>query len=116
MRKQKQGRKFHRESGQRKAMLKITLANFLFRGKIKTTTAKAKELKSLVEKSITKAKKGDIASRRNLLKILPEKTVKNLIENIAPQYQKRSGGYTRIVKLGQRKSDGSAMAILELVK
>ena len=84
--------------------------------KIKTTQAKAKEVSGFTEKLITKAKKGDLASRRFLLKFFSKDIVKKMIDEIAPQYKDRKGGYTRIIKLGPRKSDGAKMAIIELVE
>ncbi len=115
MKKLKQGRKFSRKKDERKALLKsLARSIFIFR-KIKTTEAKAKEVSSFVEKCITKAKKGDLASRRILLRYFSQEVVKKLIEEIAPKYKERNGGYTRIIKLGQRKSDGAKMAIIELV-
>lgn len=116
MRKQKKGRKFHRETGQRKALLKGLARALILKEKIETTEAKAKELSSFVEKKITKAKKGDLAARRQLRKTFSNQVVKKLVEEIAPLYKKRPGGYTRIVKLGVRKSDSAKMAIIELVK
>jgi large subunit ribosomal protein L17 len=83
--------------------------------KIKTTEAKARELSPFIEKKITKAKKGDIAARRMLLKNFSLNIVKKLVDDIAPKYKEREGGYTRVVKLGRRKSDGAKMAIIELV-
>ena len=115
MKKLKTGRKFSREKDQRKA-LKKSLARALFlHGKMKTTEAKAKETSSFSEKLITKAKKGDISVRRALAKDFSPKLVKKLVEEIAPNYKDRKGGYTRITKLGPRKSDGAKMAIIELV-
>lgn len=109
------GRKFHREAGQRKALLR-TLANSLIsKERIKTTEAKAKELSPFIEKKITRAKKGDISARRYLARFFCESTVKKLVDEIAPRYMERNGGYTRVVKLGARKSDSSKMAIIELV-
>jgi large subunit ribosomal protein L17 len=116
MRKLKKGRKFSRVRDQRKALLKNLSVELFVHEKIKTTEAKAKELKSYAEKFITKAKKGDLAARRHLLKFFPKQVVKKLIEEIAPLYKERPGGYTRIIKLGPRKSDGAKMAIIELVE
>lgn len=116
MRKRKKGRKFSREKNQRRAFLK-SLANSLFlKEKIKTTEARAKEVQRFAEKFITRAKKGDLHSRRLLLRFFSPQIVKKLVEDIAPQYKERKGGYTRILKLGPRKSDGAKMAIIELVK
>ena len=116
MRKRKKGRKFGREKSQRKTLLR-NLANSLFlKEKIKTTESKAKELSPLAEKYITKAKKINLANRRLLLKELSPKVVKKLEKEIGPRYKERKGGYTRIIKMGPRKSDGAKIAIIELVK
>ena len=88
----------------------------LLKEKIKTTEAKAKEIRSFIEKSISRAKKGDLSSRRLLARFFSKKIVKKLIEEIAPRYKERKGGYTRIIKLGLRKTNGAKMAIIELVK
>lgn len=115
MKKLKQGRKFSREKDQRKALKKSLVRALFLHGKMKTTEAKAKEIAPYSEKMITKAKKGDLAARRDLAKTLSPKLVKKLVEEIAPKYKDRKGGYTRIIKLGPRKSDGAKMAIIELV-
>ena len=115
MRKLIKGRKFSRESDQRKALLKGLSAQLFLRGRIKTTEAKAKELKGKAEKFLTRAKKGDLSARRHLLRFLPKRIVKKLVDEIAPKYKDRNGGYTRVIKLGPRKSDGAKIAIIELV-
>lgn len=115
MRKLKRGRKLSREKDQRKALLRSLSSSFLLRGKIKTTLAKAKETQRFAEKLITRAKKGDLASRRALLRVLPPATVEKVFKEIAPRYKERPGGYARVVKLGPRKSDGAPMAFIELV-
>ena len=109
-------RKFGRKTDERRALLS-SLAEALFvRGKIKTTTPKAKELKSYAEKLITKARVGTLAARRSVIsKLGNEKRAKKLFDVVAPKYKDRTGGYTRIVKLPNRTSDGSPMAIIELV-
>lgn len=96
--------------------MKSLVRELFLREKIKTTEAKAKETRMLAEKFITRAKKGDLPARRYLLRFVSEKIAKKLIDEIAPRYKTRPGGYTRIVKLGPRKSDGAKMAIIELVK
>ena len=110
-------RKFGRKRKVRVALVSSLALNLIIRGKIKTTEPKAKELRPFVEKLVTKAKKGDMASRRSVISTLtgrrPE--TKKLFEVIAPKYVERKGGYTRIFKLGQRKSDGTKMAIIEFV-
>jgi large subunit ribosomal protein L17 len=116
MRKRKKGRKFSRKRNQRQALLKGLASSFFQREKIKTTEAKAKELRKVAEKFITRAKKGDLHSRRQLLRFLSPQIVKKLIEDIAPRYKGRSGGYTRIIQLGLRKGDRARIVIIELVK
>lgn len=111
----KQGRKFSRKSGPRKALLKSLISALMLKEKIQTTEAKAKETQRLAEKFITRAKKGDLSSRRHLARYLSPKLVKKIVEEIAPKYKERKGGYTRIIKLGSRKTDGAKMAIIELV-
>jgi len=116
MRKRKKGRKLSRKRDQRKALLKSLASNLLLKERMVTTQAKAKEVASFVEKKITKAKKNDLATRRYLARFFRPALVKKLIEEIAPRYQERKGGYTRIIKLGPRKRDGAKMALIELVK
>ena len=116
MRKRKKGRKFSRDRGQRKALLKALVSALILNGKIKTTEARAKEIRSFAEKIITKSKKNNLSSRRLIARFFHPKAIKKLFDEIAPNYKSRSGGYTRIIKLGQRKSDGAKMAIIELVK
>ncbi|WP_062345035.1 50S ribosomal protein L17 [Herbidospora yilanensis] len=93
------------------------LATQLFQhGKIKTTEAKAKRLRPLAERLITKAKKGDIHNRRQVLTVVRDKgVVHHLFTEIAPSFAERPGGYTRITKIGQRKGDAAPMAVIELV-
>jgi len=108
-------RKFGRERKGRKALLKGLALSLVIYGKIKTSEAKAKELRPIVEKLITKGKSATLASRRLLTSRLNETSSKKIIETISPKYKNRAGGYTRIVKLPRRKSDGSPMAIIEFV-
>ena len=85
-------------------------------GKIQTTEARAKETRRLAEKMITLGKRGDLHARRQAMAFITEETVvKNLFDEIAPKYQEKNGGYTRIMKLGQRRGDGAEAVILELV-
>ncbi len=116
MRHLKSGRKLGRTSSHRKATM-ANLAISLFTHKsIVTTTAKAKEARSVVERLVTFAKRGDLAARRQVLRTIKDKTlVKELFEDIAPKYADRNGGYTRIVKLGNRKGDNAPLAIFEMV-
>src|SRR3989449_11770523 len=94
-----------------------TLAAQLFtHERIRTTEAKAKALRPLAEHLITFAKRGDVHSRREVLKSVPDRdVVHKLFSEIGPRYAERSGGYTRILKLGQRQGDGAPMALIELL-
>ena len=113
MKKKKRGRVFGRKTGPRKALL-VSIARSLVKNeKIRTTEAKAKEVSPFIEKLITKAKKGDLAARRGLLVYFEPQIAKKMIEDIAPRYKTRNGGYTRVIKLGPRRSDGARMAIIE---
>lgn len=116
MRKRKQGRKLSRKTGQRRALLKTLAGSLLLKGKIVTTETKAKEVSSFVEKQITKAKVGDLSNRRLLARVFNLKILNKLIKDIAPRYKERKGGYTRIIRLGPRKTDGAKMVIIELLK
>jgi large subunit ribosomal protein L17 len=110
-------RKFGRNKNQRKALLKGLALSLIKTGKIKTTEAKAKELRPYIEKMVSQAKKGDLASRRLVLAKLYNRTseVKKLFEDIAPNYKSRNGGFTRVLKLPARLEDGAKMAIIEFV-
>lgn len=110
-------RKFGRDKTQKRALLNSLALNLIVREKIKTTEPKAKELRPFMEKLITRAKKGDMATRRITSAKLSNhgKEVKKLFEVIAPKYADKRGGYTRVLKLGARKSDGAKMAIIEFV-
>jgi len=115
MKKLQKGRKLHRERDQRKALLKTLASSLVLKEKITTTEAKAKELSPFVQKKITRAKKGDMAARRYLATLFSPKVVKKLVEDLGVRYKDRKGGYVRIVKMGQRKSDSSKMALIQLV-
>jgi large subunit ribosomal protein L17 len=99
-------------------LMLANLATSLFRhGRIQTTETKAKRLRPLAEQLITKAKRGDLHARRRVLTVVRDKdVVYKLFDQIAPQYNNRNGGYTRIVKTGIRKGDAAPMAIIELVE
>ncbi len=116
MRHLKSGRKLGRTTSHRKAMMS-NLATAIFEHKsIVTTTPKAKEARSMIERLITFAKRGDLHGRRMVLRIVRDKNVvKELFETIAPKYESRNGGYTRIIKIGRRKGDNAPLAIFELV-
>lgn len=108
-------RKLSRTKNQRNALLKSLMNSLVKYEKIKTTAAKAKELRPRIEKLVTKAKKPGLAAERLLISRLNESSARKLIKEIAPKYIERKGGYTRISKLGPRKHDGSLMAIIEFV-
>jgi len=108
-------RKFGRETDQRRALLKSLCRSLVIRGKMTTTEAKAKEIRPMIEKLITKAKAPTLASRRSLVASLgDEKTAAKIIKNAAG-YTDRAGGYTRIIKMGPRKGDAASMAVIEFV-
>ena len=105
-----------RKIGPRVALLKNLADSLIVYEKIKTTEAKAKVLRSKVEKLITIGKKNDLYARRRLLAFLPtENAVKKVLEVLSPRYKDRKGGYTRIVKTGPRAGDGARMAVIEFV-
>lgn len=109
-------RKLGRPTDHRKAMLRNLVTSLLKNGKIETTVTRAKETRRMAEKMITLGKKGDLHARRQAMSYIYDETVvKNLFDEIAPKYADRNGGYTRILKLGPRRGDGSEMAILELI-
>lgn len=116
MRHLRKGRKFGRVRKVRRSLLRNLAAAFFAQGKITTTEAKAKELRPMVEHMISQAKQGDLARRRHLAARLPRKTVTKLTHEIAPRFSTRPGGYTRIIKVGKRKGDSAALALLELIK
>lgn len=109
-------RKLGRTASHRKALLKNQAIALVKYEKIETTTPKAKELQSYIEKLITKAGKGDLNAHRNVFSYLQHKEcTKKLVDEIAPRYEERKGGYTRIVKTRQRRGDSAEMAYIELV-
>ena len=116
MRHRVKGRKLGRTASHRKATL-IALATSLLKHKrIKTTLAKAKETRSFVEKLITKAKKNDVQAQKQVIEFIKDKeTVKELFAEIIPKIGDRPGGYTRVIKLGNRLGDAASMALIELV-
>lgn len=116
MRHQVAGRKLGRTSSHRSAMFRNMLTSLFEHEKIETTDAKAKELRKIAEKMISLGKKGDLHSRRQILRVIDnKKVVKNLFDKIAPRYQGRNGGYTRIFKVGRRRGDNAPLSIIELV-
>jgi len=98
-------------------LILANLATALFEhGHITTTLAKAKRLRPVAERLVTKAKRGDLHARRQVMTVVRDKTVHGLFTEIGPRYANRPGGYTRIVKLGPRKGDNAPMAVIELVE
>lgn len=110
-------RKFGRNKNQRNALMKGLILALIAHGRIETTEAKAKELRPVIEKLITKANVGTLASRRLVMARLYGLTAEanKLIDTIAPKYKGRAGGYTRITKLPRRAGDASKMAVIEFV-
>lgn len=116
MRHNVKGRKLKRTASHRAALLNSLTTSLLKHKRIKTTEAKAKEARTFVEKLITKAKKNDLHVRRQVMSVVNDKeVVKELFGEIIPKIGDRPGGYTRVVKLGNRVGDAAPMAILELV-
>jgi large subunit ribosomal protein L17 len=127
-------RKLQRTKSQRKALLRDLTTSLIVNGKIETTEARAKEVRRQAEKMITLGKRGDLASRRQAAayirdmidekklqsatsaeEIVEQKAVKTLFDDVAPRFKNRNGGYTRILKLGQRRGDAAPIVLLELV-
>ncbi|MFC6616685.1 50S ribosomal protein L17 [Deinococcus radiophilus] len=116
MRHGRAGRKLNRNSSARTALARAQATALLREGRIQTTLTKAKELRPYVEKLITTAKGGDLHARRLLAQDIHDKeVVSKVMEEIAPRYAERSGGYTRILKTGTRRGDATTMALIELV-
>ncbi len=117
MRHQNKNKILDRKVGPRKALVKTLAGQIIIYQKVKTTKAKAKVLKSYVEKLITKARKNDISTMRFLkTKLNSASAVKKLLEVYGPQFKEKSGGYLRIVKSDKRKGDGAEMVYLEIIK
>lgn len=117
MRHGRKNRKFGRKANVRRGFIRSLAIALLTYEKIKTTEARAKELRPYIEKLLTKARSGDIAARRLVRARLgnQESLANKLVDDIAPRYEGRNGGYTRITKLPHRKGDASPMAIIEFV-
>jgi len=116
MRHLKAGRKFGRPSAHRKALFRNMVTALIDRERIRTTLAKAKELRGKVEKTITLGKKGTLHARRHALKLVADRGVlKKIFGPLAERYANRPGGYTRVIKLGHRLGDDAPMAFIELV-
>ncbi|WP_096202110.1 50S ribosomal protein L17 [Bacillus sp. FJAT-45350] len=116
--------KLGRDSAGRKALFRDLATDLIINERIETTESKAKELRSIVEKMITLGKRGDLHARRQAAAFIRrevaneetgEDAIQKLFSDIAPRYEDRQGGYTRILKVGPRRGDGAPMAIIELV-
>ena len=117
MRHAKKVKTLDRERGARKALMGNLAASLIIYEKVKTTEAKAKAMRPLVERLVTRGKAKNLASKRYLDQKLPEtKAVKKILEVLGPRYRQRHGGYLRIYKISPRKGDGAKMAIIEFVK
>ena len=119
MRHQKQGRKLNRTASHRKALMMNMASSLVLHKRIKTTDAKAKELRGYIERLVTYAKKDSVHGRRLIQQKLPgsrgKKIANVLIHEIAPEFKDRNGGYTRIIKLGNRKNDNAPVSLIEFV-
>ena len=110
------GNQFGRASGPRRAMFRIMVTDLLRHGRIKTTVAKAKAIRPLTEKMVTLGKGGTLHDRRQAASFITDKSVlKTVFDDIAPRFQERNGGYTRITRLGMRSGDAAEMALIELI-
>jgi len=116
MRHRKKGKILDRKVGPRTALLRGLAVSLILYEKMQTTKAKAKTVKPIVEKLITRGKENTLAARRRLLKYLyKEAAVKKVLEVISPRYKDRKGGYTRIINVGRRQGDGAEIVQIELV-
>ncbi len=106
-------RKFAREKNQRNALYKALATALIEHGRMKTTLAKAKSASSYIDKLVTKAKKADLPAQRAIRQEIGEKATKKLMTDIGPKFKDRSGGYTKVYRLGRRPSDGAEMALIE---
>ena len=116
MRHHKTGRKLGRDSAHRKALYANLASSLIEHGRIRTTEAKAKEVRPIVEQMITLGKRGDVHAHRQAVAFLRSKSIAHILfSEVAPRFVDRPGGYTRIVKIGPRQGDAAPMAYLELV-
>lgn len=117
MRHNVRGRKLGRTSAHRTALFRNQLASLVEHERIVTTVAKAKEMRAIAERVISRGREDSVAARRWVRRWLPDRDhVGKVFDEIAPRYTERNGGYTRVVRLGPRKGDGAEMAVLELVE
>lgn len=117
MRHNKGYRRLSRNSSQRRAMLRSMVTSLIDHGRITTTVVRAKELRSIADRMMTLAKRGDLASRRRALAyVMRKEVVYKLFDELAAGYRERNGGYTRVLKVGRRHGDAAPMAIIEFVE
>lgn len=116
MRKNVFGRRLKRDTNERKALFKGLLSSLVLQERIKTTQEKAKSIKGQADKLISMALKGEIIANSYLQRYLIPNAIKKLVRQIAPRFKKRGGGYTRIIKLGNRQTDSASMVLMEWVK
>lgn len=109
------GRKFKRDHAQRKALMKHLAEAIILHEKIETTTAKAKELAPYIARLITRARNQDLQAAKIIHGILSDEPAKKLLNEIAMKYKTQNGGYTRIIKIGDRKGDAAKMSVIEFV-
>lgn len=112
----RKNRKFGRTADYRKRFLWNLVVNLITKERIRTTESRAKEIRPIAERAVTRAKNDTLANRRLLLKYMTAKTVNKLFKELAPRFEKRSGGYTRIMKIGARKNDAAEMVLIEFIK
>jgi len=116
MRHLKKGRKFNRNSAHRKMLFRNMVMSLLKHERLQTTTAKAKDLRGVVEKLITLAKRGDLHSRRNAARFIRDKDILyKLFSLFSKRFSSRNGGYTRVVKSGFRSGDNAPLSVIELL-
>ncbi len=117
MRHRKSGRKLNRSSPHRKALMRNMVTSLLDHERIETTDAKAKELRGLTDRMITLGKRGDLHARRQALSVIRSKAVTaKLFDELAERFRDRPGGYTRVIKVGNRVGDAAPVSIIELVE
>lgn len=117
MRHQKKGKKLNRDTNHRKALFKNLIQSLIVHEKIKTSEAKAKSIKPLIDKLIAKAKQGSLHVRRQIMAFLPDKKAAHkLVDEIAPRFKKQVGGFTKMVRLGKRRGDNAMMVEMKIAK
>ena len=116
MRKNVFGRQFKRDKNERKALFKALMSSLVLHGRIQTTEAKAKAIKGQIEKLVTKAKNGGLNAHRLIQPFLMPYAVDKMVKEVAPFFKERSGGYTRILRLGRRTHDSAEMVAIEWVE